>query len=375
MTPRIALVTGSWPPIKCGVGDFCRRLALEMSRQGAPVAVITDGGAQAQPGDAVTVHAKIPHWGPSALPAVLRAVAAARPNVVNLHYPTVNYHRLSLVDLLPFAVRTLLRVPVVTTVHEFSTFRRLGRGRVAQMVRSSAAAIVPDIENARLLRQIFSARGDQIAHIPLGPPIEPSLPVGFDRFAWRRTHDLDPQSLLLVYFGFVSPSKGVDTLLQAYAQLPSNLNVQLCLLTDREPSAPQYADYHRHIAAQVDDLAQTHPIRWTGYLPADAVSAWLAAADLAVLPFADGASLRRTTLLTCIAHGLPVLSTGARAPIGGVDVVPIGDAAALARAISAFHTQPAKLAQLRSLAEDAAGQISWPSIAQETIDFLAKVAT
>ncbi|MBI1299381.1 glycosyltransferase [bacterium] len=372
MMPRIALVTGAWPPIKCGVGDFCRRLAVEMSHQGAPVAVVTDRGAQAQPGDAVTVHATVPHWGPSALPAVLRSVAAAGPDVVNLHYPTVNYHRLSLVDLLPLAVRTLLRLPVVTTVHEFSTFHRLGRRRVMQMVRSSAAAIVPDVENDRLLRQVFSARGEQIAHIPLGPPIEASLPVGFDRLAWRRKHNLDPHSLLLVYFGFVSPSKGLDTLLQAFAHLPTNLNIQLCLLADSEPSAPQYADYHRHIAAQVDRFAG-HSIRWTGYLPADTVSAWLAAADLAVLPFADGASLRRTTLLTCIAHGLPVLSTGERAPIGGVDVVPIGDAAALARAISAFHTQPAKLAQLRRQAEDAAGQISWPSIAQETIDFLARV--
>ncbi|MCX6023909.1 MAG: hypothetical protein NTZ05_19705, partial [Chloroflexi bacterium] len=48
---------------------------------------------------------------------------------------------------------------------------------------------------------------------------------------------------------------------------------------------------------------------WTGHLPLPEVSAHLLAADAAVLPFTDGASFRRTSLLAMLAHGLPLVTT------------------------------------------------------------------
>lgn len=61
------------------------------------------------------------------------------------------------------------------------------------------------------------------------------------------------------------------------------------------------------------DLAPGIAVDTPGYLPEGELSVRLTASDLILLPFTDGASTRRTTLMAALAHGLPVLaSDGAR---------------------------------------------------------------
>lgn len=372
MTLPITIISGSCPPIKCGVGDFVHRLAQEMAAQGHSLSVITDRLAQSSDTANIHVLPVINHWGPVSLPATLSAIKQTQPDVVNLHYPTVRYHRLSLVDLLPIATRLFLNTPIVTTIHEYSTFQRLGRRRVEWLARTSNGVIVPDRENQALLKAALPAYAERIYHIPLGPAIEVQLSEDFSREAWRKDHGLAPEDMLFVYFGFISPSKGVEILLQAVEQLPVTLRGRLSIVADQEPSALQYADYHHTIARKINDVSQHYPVEWTGYLPSESVSRYLAAADLAVLPFADGASMRRTTLLACMAHGLPVLSTGDKPPCPGVSVVPIGDAHAVAQAIVHLATDPDALSLLRQQVAEAAKSISWAEIARETASCLTQ---
>ena len=363
---RTTLVCGSWPPIKCGVGDFSHRLALEWARQGREISVVTDRLAQESGSPTIRVLPVVQQWGPSALPRILSAIKQTAPDVVNLHYPTVRYSRLSVIDLLPTAIRLVLKTPVVTTIHEYSTFQPLGRRRVEWLARTSTAVIVPEQSNHSLLKAALPAFADRIHHVPLGSSIDVQLPADFDRQTWRIAHSILSEDLLLVYFGFISPSKGIETLLEEFAQLPATFNARLHILADREPSAPQYADYHRMIAKQIEELSQHRSVEWTGYLPPEQLSPYFASADLAVLPFADGASMRRTTLLACIAHGLPVLSTGDSPPCLGVAVVPIGDSSAMAQALVELGTNPHALNLLRQRATEASDQTSWSTIATGT---------
>jgi glycosyltransferase involved in cell wall biosynthesis len=104
----------------------------------------------------------------------------------------------------------------------------------------------------------------------------------------------------------------------------------------------------------------------TGWLPPAQISAYLLAGDVALLPYADGASARRGSLLACAVHGLPIVSTQP----AGAEVSPYikavePSASALSAAALEAHETPADLhAASLALAE----QTSWPRIAARHVD-------
>ena len=74
-------------------------------------------------------------------------------------------------------------------------------------------------------------------------------------------------------------------------------------------SDPTNLAYLQRVQALVDQLGLSERVRWTGFTAAAEVSANFFASDIAVLPYRDGASFRRGSLMAAIAHGMPVIST------------------------------------------------------------------
>jgi glycosyltransferase involved in cell wall biosynthesis len=75
-----------------------------------------------------------------------------------------------------------------------------------------------------------------------------------------------------------------------------------------------------------------------GRLAAEALSVHLQACDVAVQPYPDGVSARRTTVMAALANGVPVVTTAGRFTepewsAAAVALVPAGDASALAAAV------------------------------------------
>jgi len=104
---------------------------------------------------------------------------------------------------------------------------------------------------------------------------------------------------------------GVDVLVKAVARLVANgLDLHLLLIGDAlgttDPTnAAALADLRR----AVDVLGLQARVHWTGHCQPAEVAGWLRCLDVAVLPFADGASPRRTSILAAWANGVPVLTT------------------------------------------------------------------
>ena len=64
---------------------------------------------------------------------------------------------------------------------------------------------------------------------------------------------------------------------------------------------------------------------WTpGYLGPDALSYHLQAADIAIQPYPDGADTRRTSLMACLANGVPTVTTRGRFTTGDVMLSVVG---------------------------------------------------
>jgi glycosyltransferase involved in cell wall biosynthesis len=112
----------------------------------------------------------------------------------------------------------------------------------------------------------------------------------------------------------------------------------------------------------------------TGYVDLAQVSANLLAADVVVMPYRDGVSFRRTTLIAALRHGCPVVSTRPADASLVPEIVPGEnmllaspcDAIALAHALVSLAEDHPLRARLAAGANQLGAQFDWVTIAAET---------
>ncbi len=378
---KVLFVTGEFPPMQGGVGDYTREIGLALRDLGCQVQVVTS--AQAGPVEGLTVHPVVKHWGWGCWPLLLDLVRQHRPDLVHIQYQAAAYGLHPAVNFLPRRMRMLGagRPRAVVTFHDLKVpylFPKAGplrRWVVNELARSSDAAITT---NRQDFERLHHALGRPPALIPIGSNIAPRLPPGYDRDAWRARWGAGPGDLLLCFFGFINDRKGVDTLLYALKRLVSDplnsINPLLLFLGGQTGSSdPTNVAYLARIQALIADLGLKDRIRWTGYLPPDEVSASFAAADLCVLPFRDGVSLLHGTLHAALAHGMPIITTRPCIPLPElvhgetVFLVAPDDPPALAEAIAHLAAHPDLRRALGAGAAALSTQFRWDKIAADTL--------
>ena len=305
---RVAMVTAEYPPMQGGVGDYTRELARALQAHDVQVTVITGGGAA--PEDAagpVRVARAVGDWGWRCWPSLRAALNAAEADLVHIQYQAAAYGLHPAINLWPrfsgWGRRTLvtfhdLRVPYV--------FPKAGPLRwkcVLELARRSARAIVTNAEDQARLSPYLSRPPTLI---PIGANVEPEPPAGFLRSDWRERAGVGEGEIVLVYFGFLSESKGGEELVQALEILRRRgLAVHLWFVGGQVGSAdPNNRAYLERVRALIANLGLERWVRWTGYVTPREVSANLLAGDLCVLPYRDGVSFRRGSLMAALAHGL-----------------------------------------------------------------------
>ncbi len=398
---RVCLVSAEYPPQQGGVGDYTRELALALRRQGVDAIVLTGqsaGTAEALPPstpraprkgeisapsafsaveDSVPVERRIRGWGWRAWGDLHRALGALSPHIVHIQYQAAAYGLHPAINLWPRGPGR--RTRTVVTFHDLRVpylFPKAGALRtraVVELARGSAQAIVTNAEDREALAPHL--RQPPLL-IPIGSNIHPSPPAGYDRAAWRARAGVGEAEVVLAYFGFLNESKGGEELVAALAALRGrNLPVSLWLIGGQVgASDPTNHAYLAWVRRQIAELALEPYVRWTGYMDSAEVSATLLAADLCVLPYRDGVSFRRGSLMAALAHGLPVVSTVPRLPLVEVvdgenmALVPPRDVAALSARLAALIADPAARRRLSEGARRLAGLFDWDTIAQQTVE-------
>jgi len=379
---KVLFVTGEFPPLQGGVGDYTRELGLALGDLGCQVHVATS--TQAGTVEGLTVHPTVRRWDWSCWRILLDLIRRQRPDVVHIQYQAAAYALHPAVNFLPWRLRRsgADRPRTAVTFHDlrvpylFPKAGPLRRQVVNELARRSDAAITTNREDFENLQREL---GRPPALIPIGSNITPRLPAGYDRDAWRSRWGAGPDDLLLCFFGFINERKGVDTLLRALKLLlsepfPAGNPLLLFLGGQTGSSDPTNVACLTRIQALIAELGLGERVRWTGYLPAEEVSACFAATDLCVLPFRDGASFLHGTFHAALAHGVPVVTTEPRLPLPelvsgeNVYLVPRQDAQALARAIAHLAARPALRQVLGAGALALSAQFRWDRIASQTLD-------
>ncbi|MFQ5398419.1 MAG: glycosyltransferase family 4 protein [Anaerolineae bacterium] len=391
MSLRIGLVTGEFPPMEGGVGAFTQELARALAAAGHEVHIITDRQARPQavgrrplrelfePVDIgfARLHPRVRRWRWPSLATIADIALRHELDVVNVQYQAAAYNmRSPAINFLPWRLRGVTRT--VVTFHDlrvpylFPKAGRLRRAAVNFMARRAHGVIVTNTADFHNLSPRFP---HPIRQIPIGSNIQAHPRDEKVVSAVRAGLGLAPSDCLLGYFGFLNPSKGADVLLEALAQLDGRTHLVFIGGRTGASDPDNNQAFERWMRGMIEQLGLVHRVHWTGFLDDAAVSAHLHAADMLVLPYRDGVSLRRGTLMAALAHGCPVITTQPAVPApelrhgGNVYCVPANDVGALAGAIRAVAADHTLRAGLGEGAAQVAGAFSWDKIAAQTADF------
>ncbi len=390
---KIGLITGEYPPQQGGVGDFTRELARALNAAGRAAQVITtavagrpSAASQSQDAD-VTVQRAVTSWGMRCWGEIAEVAKRQQLDVLNIQYEPAAYAMHVGVNFLPAArVCRSLRIPIVTTFHDLLVpylFPKAGPLRwklVEYLARHSAAAIVTNAEDRAHLANLQPPISN-LHVIPIGSNIDPTSAGEFDRAAERARWRVQPGEHVLGYFGFLSLSKGGSNLMQMLKILSDRgLRLKLLLIGGRTGSSdPTNAEYAAQVEHLVASLGVKDRVIATGYLDPPDVSRALLSCDVMVLPYVDGASLRRGSLLAAVAHSRAIVTTEPRYPIEGLKdgesilYVPPGDPQLLAAAVERVLQDAALHARLQTGVSEAAKLYTWDCIAGQTVTVFEKV--
>jgi len=371
VTAPLLFISGEYPPDVGGVGDYTERLRGALASLGWPSGVLS--------------RRQVRRWDARSLVALVRS--APRAGIVHIQYQAGAYDLLGDVCLMPSVLRRFRpRTRVVTTFHDARPpylFAKAGRWRdsaVRLLARTSHAVVAADARDLATLGGP-SARHH---HVPIGPNVACAPPPGYDRSAFRTALGLDLDTLTLVYFGLRNASKGLDLLLDCFELVSKHHpNARLMLVGGEvgasDPTDRQTTDRLRErldpgLVQPTDGLGKL--VLQTGWLPSDQLSAHLLAADIAVLPYTDGASARRGSLLACAEHGLPIVSTLPAAPeVADVVQAVFPDPRQLAAAVRHLAQSEADSTRLRANARALAGRTAWPRIAAAHVELYDHLLT
>mgnify|MGYP001119809780 CR=1 FL=1 len=370
---KIVLLSAEYHPMPGGVGDYTRNLGMALLQRSHEVAVLTgtvNGADDRQP--LRVVRLPLRRWDWRCWRVVRRALDDLKPDVLHLQYQTGAYGMHPAINLLPRRLRLEANRPrLVVTAHDLLPpylFPKAGplRDWVTQrlMLDSDAVVATNDADGAQLRRWGAGQGHHSLAVIPIAANIAVAPPPGWDRQEWRARLGIAPEMTLIAHFGLMSPSKGVDTLIEALARLPETFRL---IVIGGEATAPQDRVYADEVRRQIAALHLGERVIITGRCDEATVSAHLLAADLAALPFVDGASFRRGSLLATLAHGAPTITTPGSASLidqTHVLLTPPGDPDALAGAIARLARDPALAERLSAGGAALAAQFSWEAIAR-----------
>ena len=242
--------------------------------------------------------------------------------------------------------------------------RRLIRGAAL----SGDAVIVHDDGLARRLVSQYGVPQERVDVIPLPAPEAFPVPRDEARAALGLTR---PTAL---FFGFVAGYKGLPLLLDAWERYRSAGGVaELVVAGGRHPRLAGGSDYERGYAESQARAAALGGVRWEGYVPDDAVPAYLSGADALVLPYRDGLAASGP-MSFAFAYGLPVLASDVvseSAPHPG-GVFP-RDPDALADVLRAALETPLG-DELRAASAQAGRERSLAVVADATVDLYRRIA-
>jgi phosphatidyl-myo-inositol alpha-mannosyltransferase len=259
-------------------------------------------------------------------------------------------------------------LPLVGTFHTYSAnaltngIAAIGLGGRRRMNRLHARIAVSDAA-AWTARRFYGGHYRVIpngVHIPVGEANEPREAEALAAGETAGARGGDRPELRIVFVGQAVERKGLPVLLRAFEALREHVDATLTLVGASGEEVGHM-------------LLDDRGVRALGKVSEQRKLEELARADVLCAPSLHGESFGMV-LTEAFASGLPVLASdipGYRDVLrDGVDgeLVPAGDALALAEALRKLALEPARRERMALAARERAGRFAWPHVADEVLD-------
>ena len=265
---RYCLITGSYPPQVCGVGDYTKNLVDALQSAGDEV---------------ILFYRK--DWAIAKIWRYLQELRALDVDLYLMQYPTEGYGY----SIVPqFLMIALLGNRRIVTLHEY--FRKSFKGKLAIYLYFLAGC---EFIFTNQLDASFAHRWAPWIGEPCIIPIGSNIP-------WSQAHTSEFD---LSYFGLIRPQKGIEEFLLKAKEFKEHIpSARVAIIGDVPLGYETYAKEIFRQSLQAGIEVQT------GF-DSQKVGALLSKTKICFFPFADGLSERRGSVLAAMGNGSLVVGT------------------------------------------------------------------
>ena len=271
-----------------------------------------------------------------------------------------------------------LRKPVVTTCHTVLEYPSSGQKKAFMKTAAlSQALVVMNKLAISFMTDIYNIPHTKIRLIPHGvPETEYRYP------SYYKPHLQLQDRFLILTFGFLSPNKGIETMLKALPDVvEKHPHVLYIILGITHPVEKKHNGevYRKSLESLVDNLKLNRNVLFVdAFVDDENMDCYVGAADLVVCPYHSEAQITSGVLSTALSKGKAIISTpflhAKEALAGGRGkLVNTKDPADMSAAVLHLLENPRERDALSDKAYALGRQMGWSSVSRQYLEAFTDV--
>jgi glycosyltransferase involved in cell wall biosynthesis len=357
----VDMITGSYPPMRCGVGDYAYKLSRAIRKQGINVNVFTSRKARLH-SRYDFLYPDVKKWSIVRMFFLLNKIRKSSPCIVHIQYPTIDYGY----HLGPQALLILLRLlgqNVITTIHEFQLARVPRRLSLLPFLFWSNLLIFTSEEERTAVSESFTWLRNKILNTSYVIPVGSNIPLLSNMKVSRE------EGPIISFFGLFYPGRKIELVVHAFDEARKNHpGLKFRFIGDVHP---RYRGYFLKIKELAEDVLPNDSLQWILGRTPEEIALALRQSVACVLPFPDGASFRRTTFIAALSLGVPIITTRGKSTsdqlVDGVNVLFADNASAIANRIDLLLADTSLADTIADNSKKLSSSFSWEQIASDHI--------